>query len=239
MSRNLLEIFQRYQPSPEFAEIMLSADPASIKVLVDKPQRYIEASAAFPRIIDKRTLYEIEEEIRKAYEVNMVRLVPHYPSALFGIDRIPDLLMETNRRGIVAKGFFDRCEYRLTSDTLKIEIPSTDGGVQLIYDAKTPQLMEEILRDEFGVTVRVEIRRMENYDPSEYQSSLVIQQRELERAAAAAEVEYHRMQQQAQSRSEASAVADLISATFSPLSLAEEAAASAVLAEMEADAPAP
>ena len=86
MSKNFLQIFNRYQPSPTFAEILLSADPESIKLRADKPQRYIEASAAFPRIIAKRTLYEIEEEIRKAYDLNMVRISPRYPSELFGVD---------------------------------------------------------------------------------------------------------------------------------------------------------
>ena len=93
MSKNFLEIFNRYQPTPEFAEILLSADAESIKLRADKPQRYIEASAAFPRIIAKRTLYEIEEEIRKVYELNMVRITPRYPSSFFGLECIPDLLM--------------------------------------------------------------------------------------------------------------------------------------------------
>ena len=79
---------------------------------------------------------------------------------------IPDLLMETNRRGIVANGFFNQCDYRLTNGELNIEIPFTDSGVDLIYNAQTPRLMEEIVRDEFGVTLRVNIRRMEGFDPT-------------------------------------------------------------------------
>ena len=104
MSKNLLEIFNRYNPSPEFAEILLSAKTDSITLRADKPQRIIETSAAFPRIIPKRTLYEIEEEIRKVYQLNSVRICPRYDSSLFNESRIPDLLMETNRRGIVANG---------------------------------------------------------------------------------------------------------------------------------------
>ena len=207
MSKNFLEIFNRYQPSSQFEQILLSADPSSIKLRADKPQRCIEASAAFPRIIPRLTLYEIEEEIRRAYELNMVRISPRYPSELFGIDRIPDLLMETNRRGIVANGFFNHCDYRLSKELLSIEIPFTDSGVELIYNAKTPQLMEEILREEYGITIKVVIHRMEGFDPAEFQSSILNQQKALERAAAAAETEYHRMKQ-AQSRGETEAVVE-------------------------------
>ena len=195
MSKNLLEIFNRYTPSAEFAEILLSADADSITLRADKPQRMIEASAAFPRIISKRTLYEIEEEIRKAYRLNVVRICPRYNSTFFDEGRIPDLLMETNRRGIVANGFFYHCDYRYSDGVLNIEIPFTDSGVDLIYDAKTPQLMEEIVKEEYGLTVKVNIHRMEDFDPSMYQSSVASQIQQMSRDAAKAEVEYQRVQQ--------------------------------------------
>ncbi len=195
MSRTLLEIFNRYEPSDEFAEILRAADPESIKLRADKPQRLIEVSAAFPHIIHKRTLYRLEEEIRQAYQLNMVRILPHYPTEQFDTDCIPDLLIETNRRGIVANGFFNHCEYRLSGNILNVEIPFTDSGVELIYDAKTPTLMEEIVREEFGTAIKVHIRQMKDFDPTEYQSAVSSQLQELGRAAAKAEVEYHRAQQ--------------------------------------------
>ena len=172
MSRNLLEIFNRYKPRAEFEELLRSADTESIALRVDKPQRLIEASAAFPRVIPKRTLYEIEEEIRTAYDLKMVRLRPRYPTESFDTERVPDLLIETNRRGIVANGFFNHCDYRYSGGVLTVEIPFSESGVNLIYDAKTPQLMEEIVREEFGISIKVVINRMENYDPSQYQSSI-------------------------------------------------------------------
>ncbi|MBO5293941.1 MAG: PolC-type DNA polymerase III [Clostridia bacterium] len=195
MSKNLLEIFNRYEPSEAFADILRSADEKSIQLRADKPQRLIEVSAAFPRVIPKKTLYLIEEEIRKAYQLNMVRIRPNYPSAQFDVDCIPDLLMETNRRGIVANGFFNRCDYRFSGGILNVEIPFSDSGVNLIYDAKTPQLMEEIVKEEFNTQIKVNIHRMEGYDPNEYQSTVASQLQQLSRDAAKAEIEYHRMQQ--------------------------------------------
>ena len=89
MSKTLLEIFNRYEPSAEFADILRSADPETIKLRADKPQRLIEVSAAFPHIIQKRTLYKLEEDIRQAYRLNMVRICPHYPSEQFTQDLSP------------------------------------------------------------------------------------------------------------------------------------------------------
>jgi len=195
MSKNLLEIFNRYEPSEEFAKILLSADADTVKLQADKPQRFIQVSAAFPRVIPKRTLYRIEAEIRQAYQLNMVRICPRYSRELFSRASIPDLLMETNRRGIVANGFFNNCRWDLSPECLTVEIPFTDSGVELIYDAKTPALMEEIIREEYGVSLKVSIRKMTDYDPSEYQSSVDSQLREMQREAAKAEVEYYRMQE--------------------------------------------
>ena len=207
MSRNLLEIFNRYKPRTEFEELLLSADTESIQLRVDKPQRLIEASAAFPRVISKRMLYEIEEEIRAAYDLNMVRILPHYPTETFHTERVPDLLIETNRRGIVANGFFNHCEYRYSDGVLTVEIPFTESGVNLVCDAKTPQLMEEIVREEFGVSIKVVIHRMEGYDSNQYQSAFAAQMEQLSRDAAKAEIEYHRAQQaQFQSGGQAPAV---------------------------------
>ena len=147
MSKNLLEIFNRYQPDNASAEALLSADANGITLRADKEQRIIEVTAPFPRIIPRAEFYRIEEEIRVAYDLNSVRICPVYNAALFDVSQIPDLLMETNRRGIVAKGFFDRCEYRLTENTLDIDIPFTNAGIELIKSAETPRLMEKLVKE--------------------------------------------------------------------------------------------
>ena len=112
MSKNFLEIFNRYHPDAASAELLLSADAAGISLLADKEQRIIEVTVPFPQVIPRAVLYRIEEEIRVAYDLASVRICPIYDAALFDVSQIPDLLMETNRRGIVARGFFDHCEYR-------------------------------------------------------------------------------------------------------------------------------
>ncbi len=190
MSKNLLQIFNRYTPSDRNAKILLSADADGIKLRVDKPQRVIEVEAPFPQFVPKRILYEIEEEIRQTYELCVVRILPRYSAELFGIDRIPDLLMETNRCGIVANGFFNHCTYELYEDSLRIEIPFTEGGVNLIYDAKTPTLMERIVEEEFGVRLRVTIVRMEGDAFVNYQNSIRASVEEMEREAAVVQKQY-------------------------------------------------
>ena len=157
MSKNLLEIFNRYTPDHASAEVLLSADASGISLRADKEQRIIEVTAPFPRVIPRTELYRIEEEIRVAYDLNSVRICPVYGAALFDVSQIPDLLMETNRRGIVAKGFFDHCEYRLSGNVLDIDIPFTNAGINLIESAETPRLMEKLVKETYGVTLQVRL----------------------------------------------------------------------------------
>ncbi len=207
MSRNLLEIFNRYSPSTEYTEILGSANADSIVLRADKEKRAISVSAEFPRIIPRRTLYQIEEEIRLAYELNYVQICPIYPNNEFDVSQVPDLLMETNRRGIVARGFFNHCEYRYHNGELNIEIPIPDGGVELIYDAATPALMEKIVQESFGTKIHVVIRRAEDFDLTALQQARDIQIQEMSRQAALAEVEYQRSAQ-AQETHESAPVED-------------------------------
>ena len=172
MSKTFLEIFNRYHPDAELVSLLQSTDPDGISLRADKQQRIMEATLPFPQYVPKETLYRMEEEIRRVYELNAVRLCPKYRAELFDSTRIPDLLRETNRRGSVANGFFNHCEYHLRDGVLHIEIPFTEDGVGLMYDAQTPHLMEEIVLREFGVPIRVEICRMEAFDPMADQGGL-------------------------------------------------------------------
>ncbi len=190
MSRNLLEIFSKYHPSEADRQWMLSADEESIRLRVDKEQKFIEISASFPHPLRRSVLCRVEQEIRTAYELNFVHFCPRYPAETFSEQYIPELLFETNRMGIVANGFFNNCHYRLRGSDLYLEIPFPDSGIELIYDAKTPGLMEDILRREFGVEVRVHITKQENFDPMAYGRSVSDRIHEMELDAAHAEKEY-------------------------------------------------
>ena len=197
MSKNLLEIFNRYTPDNASARLLLSADASGISLRVDKEQRMIEVSAPFPRTIPRKELYRIEEEIRKAYDLNSVRICPIYAANLFDISQIPDLLMETNRRGIVAKGFFDRCEYRLSAGVLDIEIPFTNAGINLIESAETPKLMEKLVFDTYGVAIKVKLQTLKGFDPNDFVAPLQSRIQEMSRDAARAEVQYRQEAQRA------------------------------------------
>ena len=195
MSKTLIDIFSKYHPAEPDRQWLLSAPPESIRLRFDREQKFVEISASFPHIIRRAALCRVEQEIQKAYTLNFVHICPRYPGELFSESYVPELLTETNRMGIVANGFFNNCHYRLEGSRLELEIPFTESGIGLIYDAKTPGLMEDIIRREFGLEIRVEIRRQEDYDPALSARSVSDRIHEMELNAAQAERQYRQMQQ--------------------------------------------
>ena len=56
MSKTLLEILNKYHPSPKVAELLEQADPDSLRVRADRDNRMLEVCAAFPKYISKSKL---------------------------------------------------------------------------------------------------------------------------------------------------------------------------------------
>ena len=50
----------------------------------------------------------------------------------------------------------------MADGVLHIDIPIPLGGIALMEDAKTPAVMEGIIRSEFGLSIKVEIHHVES-----------------------------------------------------------------------------
>ena len=158
--KNFLEIFNAFKPSSDVEDAVLLA--TDIKVRVDKEKRFAEIKANFPKIIRKQLLYKAEHELERDYNLSCVRILPSYPTALLNERYIPEILTETERVGVVAKGFFAYYDFVFDGQNLTVKIPFVQGGITLLYDANTPSVIENIIFSEFNTRVHVTIERDEN-----------------------------------------------------------------------------
>ncbi len=157
-NKTLAQQFKRYNPRPEFVGLM--NEGRIINILAEKERRLVEVSAFFESVHPKSKLYALEEDLRAAYDLRSIRILPRYPSELFCYDYIREILIETERIGAVSRGFFDNAKYTLNRSRvaggeeqveLDIEIPFSDGGIGLLYDARTPDIIASIIQSEFGL----------------------------------------------------------------------------------------
>ncbi len=188
--KTLPEIIYKYTPAAPDLAWLSSAENA--RVSADREKRALRLEADFPRLIPKADLYRVEEEIARVYELNYVKILPHYAPELFTAAYVPELLLETERVGVVARGFFGRYRHTLEGNHLHIEIPFIREGVMLLVDAHTPDIMSRILKSEFGLDITVTVENSEDIQNNALPESQQKRLEALDREIAEAERNYDR-----------------------------------------------
>jgi len=178
MEKTLAQLFNRYEPEEIYKDIL---EKGIVKnVLINREHKIVQAEVSFDRLIPKRKLYAIEAAIRQCYALNIVRIIPKYDASLFNKDYVDELLLEAGHRGAISRGFFNDYKLDMTEGHINIEISFTNGGIELLYSAKTPEMVSEVIMEEFGLSYKVDIKRDEN---SDYDFAAVIKEREQQYAA--------------------------------------------------------
>ena len=157
---NLLERFPKYIPTDEYLKYMYATVE---KLRIDKERRMMEVEITSSIIVPKAKLYSIEEEIKKAYNLAFFRIYPKYPSELFSSDYLDELVLESYRQSIVAKGFFEDYSTSFSYDKITFKVPFVTGGIDLLSDGHTGEVISKIIFDEFGIKIPVFIEQREDY----------------------------------------------------------------------------
>lgn len=178
-------IFSKYSQSADERSILDMAE--NVRTKIDRDKRIVEINCEFPQIIPKKDLYQIEESIRAAYELNFVRLIPRYPRELFTKSYMREVMYELQRVGAVSRGFFNEYDCRISGDHIEIEISFNNGGVELLYSAKTNEIISNIIYGEFGRRFSVDIKQDSSCDVGD--GFFAGQLAELEKQARSAQVE--------------------------------------------------
>ncbi len=186
----LTDILAKYTPDAEARRVLEASLEHSVRA--DKENRALQIEITLDHLVPKATFYRMEEEIARAYELNYVKFLPHYPPELFTSDYVPELLLETERVGVVARGFFRRYRHTLTENDLHIEIPFIREGVMLLVNAHTPDIMSRILKSEFGLDVAVTVENSEDIQSETMTEGQLRRLETIDREIAAAERDYDR-----------------------------------------------
>ena len=111
----------------------------------------------------KAILYKLENEIKAAYELNFMRIVPKYTKDMFTKDYIDEIILESYREGHISKGFFQDYTTEFSEDSIIIKIPFLQGGIDLLGNGSTAQIISDIIFREFGIRYNVSIAQREDY----------------------------------------------------------------------------
>ena len=139
------------------------------KMRVDKERRFVEIDMSFDEIVPKEALYNVEDEIKRQYELESVRILPKYASSAFYFEYIHEVVKEAYRIGFVTRGFFENYSASQNGDEILIALGVSESGARLVCEANTGEVMEGIIRSEFGISKKVVIRgNGERFDTESY-----------------------------------------------------------------------
>jgi len=159
---NLIERFPRYNPEDRFISMMKDGEVISTKVVKDL--RYMDLRVKFSEIVRKDKLYSLINEVMKAYGLNKLNITPNYPSTLFSADYVEDIILETYKRGAVSDGFFTDYSLEFSYEKIVLKVPFVNGGIDLLLTGQTNKIISDIISDEFGLNIPVEIKQREDYE---------------------------------------------------------------------------
>ena len=126
-----------------------------VSVSVNRRDREITATISPESFVHKSDIYELQTAAAEKLGVSCVRLITVYDKDMFSVEYLPELLEETQHRGIVVNGFLSgaEAEYRESKLTIKL----AHGGADILQRAGFERVMREIIREEFGINCAIEL----------------------------------------------------------------------------------
>ena len=141
-TKGFFDVFTRYAPAPEKRRLLESAKDAKFRY-IKEPMR-VEVELTFDTHCNAEILYEIEDECRKLYNAESFKIFPHFPPEAYSIERFNEITFEAANCGAVTHGFFTFANYIDEGDTLRIELPFFDTGIEFVKNANVSAICKLI-----------------------------------------------------------------------------------------------
>ncbi|MBQ2766287.1 MAG: PHP domain-containing protein, partial [Clostridia bacterium] len=155
------KIFSKYTQTDAERRFLDIASEVSSRF--DRERRVVEVTASFSEIIPKDKLYALEDNIRGTYDLSVVRILPKYTREMWTPDYLPEVMLELNRIGAVSRGFFNEYDFSISENKISIKVSFNNGGIELLYCAKTNEIISNIIFGEFGIRFEIELSQEQGY----------------------------------------------------------------------------
>ena len=149
-------IADRYHPAEESRRRVLDIGrDHSLRFATREPPR-LELHINYDRRQDAELLYSIEDDLCRLTEAYSFRILPHYPESEYSVEVMHEAFTEAAKIGMISYGFFGEAKLRDDGETVTVEIPFLQSGVNLLE--KTAAILSAILRSRYSVNRKVFIR---------------------------------------------------------------------------------
>ncbi|MBE6823603.1 MAG: PolC-type DNA polymerase III [Ruminococcaceae bacterium] len=160
---------------------------------IDSNNRIITAEVAFPSLVERRVLYDVENRIQSCKELQLAKakIMPRFPSESFNADYYQNLVLELKRREASINGTLTDSTARVEGNKLLITL--THGGADMLKARRIDHLITKLIQEEFGIHLDVEFDGVLSIDST---STVYIEkqkkvQDKIKRAAVMEEMEHY------------------------------------------------
>ena len=133
---------------------------------VNRERRSLVVDFYSKTLVPKSLLFELEKEVARAYDLSSCFFLPHYPKELFTKSYLSELVLELSRNTTLANGFFDEAEMTVEENEVKILIKN--GLASLPSKSECTSILENIIKNEFDVLVKVTLHDCDAFNMDEY-----------------------------------------------------------------------
>ena len=151
--KRFFDFFKRYKTDDKTRQMLESG--TNVRVRLSKDPLRLEIYITFPMVLRNHTLYTVEQELCAYCEAESVRIFPTYPSSLFDVCFMEDVVEEAVRSGVIVKGYFDEAVYEDDGETVRAVLPFVDTALSFMSSSGTCEVLERILSLRFSIARRV------------------------------------------------------------------------------------
>ena len=154
-TKGFFDVFTRYKPLEDKRRLLESAKDAKFRY-TKEPMR-VEVELAFDQHCDAELIYEIEDECKALYNAESFKIIPHFPASAYDISRFAEITCEAAMCGAVTQGFFTYAQYHDDGETVRIELPFYETGIEFVKNANTESILANILMSRYGISRKIRI----------------------------------------------------------------------------------
>ena len=189
--KNFGEFFRPYINIAGLPPEVCGGQISSLKI--DATNRIMTALVAFPSLVERRVLYDVENSIVSCRELRLSKAFvnPKFPEECFSLSYFPSLVLELKRREASVNGSLKDAAARFENGQLIVTL--SHGGAEILLSRHVDRLLSQIIEEEFGISCPVRFDGTVAVDSSSPVYIEKVQKREetLKRKAAIEKVERH------------------------------------------------
>lgn len=133
-----------------------------VRFAVKKEERELIVVLALDELVDYSVFKAAENSIKNNMNLKKATIKPRYISSLFEINYFPSVVEFVKKKNSASNGFFDGADIEFNNNQLTINLKK--GGKDILSAQKVDEEIENVMRDLFGIDIKVSFNEVETFD---------------------------------------------------------------------------